>query len=307
MQSGNNSLKDMKTASLDVKDTAILISYNKTNKLVTALYMVTDIMDTAEPLRGSLRMLGLQILTDIQSVKDSRNPSTLGKLSEKIQLILSYIEVAKTVSMISEMNGAILEKEFSVLKEIIQSSNTLQRPYRGQPTLGEYLDEPVPLDDVSKTEREEAQYREKFTEFSRTSYTDKSHILGQGLPSSRTRIGVQKGSTLMKALSDRMLRSKSNGDMNRANATKHKEDFDLLKKERRNEIILIIKTKNLEQNSKGQPLGVIITDIKSQAKGVLKDTSEKTLQRELMSMITEGVLYKEGAKRWSKYFIKGSN
>ena len=38
--------------------------------------------------------------------------------------------------------------------------------------------------------------------------------------------------------------------------------------------------------------------------GSLDTHSEKTLQRELVSMVTDGVLKKEGTKRWSKYFIK---
>jgi hypothetical protein len=32
--------------------------------------------------------------------------------------------------------------------------------------------------------------------------------------------------------------------------------------------------------------------------------SEKTLQRELVSMVKNGVLDKMGEKRWSRYFLK---
>jgi len=37
---------------------------------------------------------------------------------------------------------------------------------------------------------------------------------------------------------------------------------------------------------------------------VIKTCSEKTIQRDLMNMMKEGVLKKEGKKRWSKYLIK---
>jgi len=35
----------------------------------------------------------------------------------------------------------------------------------------------------------------------------------------------------------------------------------------------------------------------------IKDCSEKTIQRELISLVAKGVLKKEGERRWSKYFI----
>jgi len=60
---------------------------------------------------------------------------------------------------------------------------------------------------------------------------------------------------------------------------------------RREEIINIIKQKK----------DVSVKDISA----IIKDTSEKTLQRELVSMVEEGVLEKEGERRWSRYMIKG--
>jgi len=71
-----------------------------------------------------------------------------------------------------------------------------------------------------------------------------------------------------------------------------------LKKERRFNIINIIK------NNGGSST---IKDIKAKTNTGVQGSlvcSEKTLQRELMSMIKDGVLNKTGEKRWSKYFIK---
>ena len=56
---------------------------------------------------------------------------------------------------------------------------------------------------------------------------------------------------------------------------------------RRNDVLNIVKVK-------GQ---VSIKDIVL----MLKDVSEKTIQRELFSLVSEGVLKKEGEKRWSVY------
>ena len=63
----NNNLKDVKEKSLtsygtDVSSVSTPLSYTKTHKLVTALYMVTDIIDKEEPIRNKLRILGVEII-----------------------------------------------------------------------------------------------------------------------------------------------------------------------------------------------------------------------------------------------------
>jgi len=69
MLAKNNNLTDSNNdLNVVIKDTSLYqlpISYKKTNKLVTALYMVTDIIDKNEPLRNKLRTLGIGIISDI--------------------------------------------------------------------------------------------------------------------------------------------------------------------------------------------------------------------------------------------------
>ena len=106
---------------------------------------------------------------------------------------------------------------------------------------------------------------------------------------SSIRIGVQKGSTLLKALHGY-----------KSNMSDKSNNYDELKKRRREDIINILKTSDS---------GLIITDIKIKANGLpdqfkaLVSCSEKTLQRELVSMLKDGVLKKIGEKRWSRYSI----
>jgi predicted HTH transcriptional regulator len=58
---------------------------------------------------------------------------------------------------------------------------------------------------------------------------------------------------------------------------------------RRNDVLNVIKTNGTAS----------IKDVKI----VLKDINEKTIQRELLALVKEGVLKKEGEKRWSVYRI----
>jgi len=289
MFKGEKNLKDSKKDS--IKDTSSsvstsyqtvgfssgsVISYTKTNKLITALYMVTDIIDKDEPLRNKLRALGVEILSDISMSKMPFNIS-------KIDQILSFLDIAAAMSIISEMNFSILKKEFLELNQsIIESIGNIGTTSR-QINLTEFFQD------------SSSPFRGGFEErFLKNSPHPNPLLKREGELNSKghTRIGVQKGSTLMRALSDKLTPE--------ARPMGYQE-FDVLKKQRRNDIINIIKTidgnvtikdiKDKAQESKGQMISLV-------------SCSEKTLQRELVSMVKDSVLNKVGEKRWSRYFLK---
>ena len=276
-------IKD-ETFSLDLslKDKILpSMSYTKTHKLITGLYMVTDIMDKEEPLRNTLRTLGLEILSDVS------NMSKTVFDTKKIDQVMSFLDISSAMNFISEMNCSILKNEFLALKKSIQES-TQAKPVWLEEFLSESpLNSPHPNPLLIKERGNLNSPPERLTSFSRAG---KGHLPMQ----IGTRIGVQKGSTLMKALSDKThFMSDRNSDVGRSN-----QDFNFLKKQRRDNIIKIIKVAGGNAT---------ITDIKIKNNvpgSELNNIGEKTLQRELISMVKDGVLYKEGEKRWSRYFIK---
>ena len=257
MLSGNKNFKD------SIKDTTSMpgpllpsledksLSYTKTNKLITALYMVTDTMEKDEPLRLKLRTLGVEILSDINLSKTVFN-------TVKTEQILSFLNIAFDIRMISEMNYNILLKEFTELKQSIQDYTKQKHSW-----LEEFMKTPASESLAFSTEK------------ARPSLT---------FPKGQTRLGVQRGSTLMNALQ---------------NVHYKKNDFDVLKNKRREEIITIIKEKKLSGID-----GTTIKDIMLAIRNLGEGWGEKTLQRELVSMVKDSVLYKTGEKRWSKYFVK---
>lgn len=294
MHDGVNDSKNIKDTALTLKDKPISISHTKTNKLITALYMVTDIMDDSEPLRHKMRTAGADVLSDIYLVNNFTIKDTGLKVMNNINVIIAFLDLGVTLRMISEMNASILKKEFSALKQSLEGSIVIPNSFMtGHQSLEDFFNEPKQdlLEENTET------YKPLFT---RTPmFPHENNSIGHN-PSSKnsTRIGVQKGSTLLRALSDKIGHTN-----NTKNVTQniHREEFELIKKERRNEILSIIKSFVL---SNGQAQGATITDINSKATGHLKDMSEKTLQRELIAMVGGGVLYKTGSKRWSRYFIK---
>lgn len=281
MLEGNNNLKDSVTNTLNIalKDNSISISYTKTNKLITALFMVTDVMDKEEPLRNKLRFLGTGIISDTYS-----NPNNLER---KISETLSFLDISFAIGLISEMNLNILKKEFSELHRSVKEFTSQKNPM--------WLEEFMKEDESLNKEMNSIIHLNK-------PKTDVSHSIGH---IQHTRIGVQKGSTLMKALSDKVT-SFPLVKNHPSNPQIHldSQNYDVLKKRRRDEIISIIKNK---LSVFPESAGATITDIKNSAEGALVSCGEKTLQRELVSMVHDGVLKKTGEKRWSKYRLVSSN
>lgn len=283
------------------------LSYTKTNKLIAALYMVTDIIDKNEPLRNKLRTLGIGIIEDINF--------TPWNIRSKISELMSFLDIAYGINIISSMNCNILRREFSLLDQSIKEAvGDIKSPKR-EINLSDFLrDSPLPKYPLGRDgnfpspeglsfglgTKLRSGVREKLStqtsgHHSREEVNSKGHYsIGHRYP---TRLGVQKGSTLMKALSDNIgigLRSQGLG-------SSYIQNFEILKKQRRNDIINIIKT--IGGN-------VTIKDIKDRAQSLptevvaLASCGEKTLQRELVLMVKDNVLNKMGEKRWSRYFLK---
>ena len=224
-------------------------NYNRANKLITALYMVTDIMQKDEPIRVKLRTLGTDILSDIISVS-KRTPNNL---EEKITMILSFLDIAFNVGMISEMNSNILKKEFTELKQAVQEY-TKQNNF----WLEEFIGKEDVLDKGS-------------TETKGLAFSSASGRMEKVSPFGN-RIGVQKGGTLLKAIH---------------NISEKKEHFEITKRQRRESIIKVIKDKpdgmnikdiNIALESIGQKYGTKTLQrelVSMVAEDILKKSGEK--------------------------------
>jgi hypothetical protein len=239
----NLSLKDTNKLTEGFSQEADVLSYTKTNKLMTALYMVTDIMDKNEPLRNRLRILGIDILSDTYV-----HPAEIdGKVSE----IISLLSISSSMGMISEMNENVLKREFMELKKASIEYNQKKS-----------IKDPGWLEELMKEEAGD-RFEGKMK--------DRKPI---------GRIGVQKGSTLLKAL-NKIGMSNKNDDI------RHK---------RQDEILKIIKDKG--------GINIGIKDVHLAFREKNEEVGEKTLQRELVTMVQNGILRKEGEKRWSRYSIR---
>jgi hypothetical protein len=276
--------KDIKNTELDsyghtvVSDNKALINNEiytftnkKTEKLVTALYMVTDYMDSDDALKIKLRSSGVELLSDIYKLSNltliDKQAGISSSLSH-IEEILSFISIASAIGYISEMNTAILKREFMALVDELKSLQSKNKHFSF--TLDDKMFEiekynPMPLrSDIPQASISNGQA------IKRTTFNNMSFI-------SQTKRHLSNVSNVVN------------------------------KEERLNKIINLIKDLSAQAEKKGLPdgeAGISIKDISIS----FTDCSEKTIQRELNSLVSKGQIKKIGAKRWSRYqTIQGLN
>lgn len=88
--------------------------YKKTEKLVSAIYLLSSFISDKEPVKWQFREVGLKLLA--QNLPLSDRAFQGGPL---VDLILSYFEIAYLGGIISRMNHDILKAEFENLRKMI--------------------------------------------------------------------------------------------------------------------------------------------------------------------------------------------
>ena len=251
-------------AHFETSDKDFFFQYKKTEKILTALYLVTNFISTQEPLRWEVRELGLNMLSGVMSLNDSltsQKKELRNNIKTIIFEIISLLDVATFAGFISNMNSEILKKEFITLLDSVSNLNQSSEPF-------------VLSDDFFAENND--------MEFLPNTFPPAHNILSTNIiKDKRTNsIGQQnyKGQNTTK-------------DSNTATKT-HSETHSRveIKKNTRKQVIIDLLKKKKE---------VMVKDVSA----LITDCSEKTLQRELLSMVHQGILKKEGERRWSRYSL----
>jgi hypothetical protein len=109
----DNQIKDDKYLSLKVQ------------KLTQAIYLVTSLIPDNEPIKWRLREEALDILSDM-ALSHDRHVSPLYQLPGletvllKVNHMLSFLEVSLAANFVSEMNLALLKKEYLILRQSLE-------------------------------------------------------------------------------------------------------------------------------------------------------------------------------------------
>jgi len=208
------------------KDNKEMFLYRKSEKICSALHLMTSFFDRKEPLKMSLRESAINLVSYAVSFnKQNDLASTIDLFDCEIAKIKSFLETAVFSGLVSKMNHAILREELNKVLDVLE---TKKKESFGLPSA--------------------------FLEIEKDELKEIKELKPQPEPLKN------QGQVLV--LKDK---------------TSSRKDtiLDLLRQ--------------------GQEL-----TIKDFADSI-KDCSEKTIQRELIRLVSTGIIEKKGERRWSRY------
>lgn len=291
-----------KAAALDfIKDNQYLIFlFKKTERIVAAFFMMTGILPETEPLKSEIRSSGLALIKDMMSFRTSAGLSHdfAGEFISRATRALSLLEIGYIAELISPMNFSVLKKEIEGLCALLETKGKMSaEPY--PPTLFDERFFGVP-DVLVSAERasgsaEAVRRVQPVVEAARRIFT----------PGKQARNGeivkdIHKGHDTLKDSKSYRTSSGETGTQRREEERMiprpfHKGHISLLihdkiKKERTAIILALLRKKG----------SVVVKDFG----GIIEGCGEKTVQRLLSLLAVQGVLKKEGKRRWSRYSLQ---
>lgn len=238
--------------------------YKKTEKLIAAIYMITDFVKDNEPLKWRIRENALKLLSlniSFTTVSLSERRELLKEYQALSLEIVSLSGIAHIGGLISEMNYGVLKREFEKLAYIIEKDENKKANEETVILNSSFFDK------TGEGTIETKNHNENDVLYTQRPTISKGHT--QKIPSVPA-IDIPQTPRKMEYL------------------PKITKPIDT-KNDRKTVI-----TKLLSKKS-----GLNIKDFSQ----VIKDCSEKTIQRELLAMVASGVLKKDGERRWSTYSL----
>lgn len=268
-QNKNNNVTSADISVLFTGDSYGLFVFQKTDKLVKAIYLLTGLMSDKEPMRERTRTLANKMLENALGMSDRiwgeeiYQKNLLSAISE----IAVLFDIAENTKMMSKMNHQIINSELKKLADFLVTSSTNYSSAKiaFEPNLFDGNYNYVPDQTFQVAPLVQSSNIIKNNSIKDIDHSNKGH----NEVSDDTKNNQNEKMSFKKAAApEKIVKDKNN---------------------RQNIILSMLKS------------GVKLT-IKDFAKNI-KDCSEKTIQRELLNLVSKGVLKKEGERRWSKYFI----
>jgi hypothetical protein len=222
----------------------LYLIFKKTERIVSAVFLITNLLNEQEPLRKALREKALRLLSVTLQSKDF-----IELLTKEYIHLSTLLRVAQDVGFVSPMNYQIISREIGAVET----------------TIKEYMPK------------------------------DSGLFLNQDF--FEVRVPDLKIPQLPSMIKDNLYKGQSNvlyNVRNKQHILRKDINTDVKdnKNDRRQKILTIIAKKT---NCSIKDFSHVITDY-----------SEKTIQRELGAMVQEGILVKNGEKRWSTYQLKNA-
>ncbi len=260
----------------------------KTEKLVTAVYMITNFLSDKEPMKWKLREVCLSMLSSTSVLKDKsvqERSNILVHVLNLISEILSLLEIAHLSGFISDMNYSVLKREYVFIKRQIESRKEIKGSL-GKLTFSESFFD---------TEHGSLSADRATCNFAPVLETKGQNNLSFKNYSGQKEQNFDKPNMSYNNQKDIILSDKISCKNNISSAHMENKNsyssprINMVKNKRRQVILQVLKDKK----------ELTIKDISLK----ITDCSEKTIQRELVSMLRGGILKKTGERRWSRYSL----
>ena len=258
----------------------------KAEKLVTAVYMITNFLSDKEPMKWKLRDSCLSMLskaTVLKGKSDQERSDILVNILNLIKEVLSLLEIAHLSGFISEMNYLVLKREYVFIKKQIESREEIKNSL-GKFSFSESFFETKQIS--LPTENAEKITSNNIAGRGAHQPSDSLGNFSNGNRQNFTKLKEPCGNQKDTILFDKI---KDNDSVSLKKENKRLTGVNVTKNKRREIIIQILKDKK----------DLTIKDISLK----ITNCSEKTIQRELVSMLQDGVLKKTGERRWSRYSL----
>lgn len=283
----------------------------KSERLVTALYLVTDLIADAEPIKHGLRKNAVALLSSMNALSqlDVKDRVIELKMSLKsVTEITSLLHVAVTTGIVSHMNGELLMDGFRSLQSVLEKKQPIltreMLTVENESDLhtGTHLSSAITSTSYDAlTPLSLARLHGNGEDLRRTHDDLRSAQILAKLESKDTKgqhdiSNVEAGEETKPALKVKDTSSVHSVLMKHAQVIPGQPAGQLassfqMKKYSRREQILALFVKGVD---------VSIKDIAARIKGC----SEKTIQRELNALLYDNVIERIGEKRWSRYILR---
>lgn len=284
----------------------------KSERLVTALYLVTDLINDNEPIKNSLRDSSVRLLSSMNSlsqldvkdrVKEFKN--SLKSVTE----ILSLLHVSSTAGVVSDMNGSILIEGFRSLQLVLEKKQPILKKEMLLVDNEDRLNEetslanaitstsydvitPLSLARVDNSSETSIYHGHKNIEDKKSTHSKVYDIDTQKENLNKTSNDIKGLKTKINPkdnIKDTYI-EKNHSNIRLRPVASFITSFQMRKNSRKDQILALF-TKGVD---------ISIKDISARIKGC----SEKTIQRELNTLVFDGVIERIGEKRWSRYILR---
>ncbi len=246
-------------------DPAYLFIFKKTEKIIAALYLITNLISDTEPIKLQIRKLSIGLMSDVLSLKKTtvvQSRQTLINLMSSMSETISLLKIASTADHISSMNYSIIQKELVLLMDNLQNIHEEITANGSSVFPQDFFNVATPIG---------------------------NSINNSGISSQVSSVSSPSNYPLAKLFPTKGHYRTSESVKDKQTQQVQKDNIKDIKNSRHDNIIRLL--------NDGKTLG-----IKDFAREI-KDCSEKTIQRELISLVATGVLKKTGERRWSLYSL----